>query len=708
MKLALMLIAATTLGAGAADAQYAGKNWDTYHGDRTASHYSELKQITKQNVTKLEKVWTFHSVPGGPSSRSEMQFNPLVIDGVLYGQTAAYFFAVNAATGEEIWRYDAHDGGRRRGGRIRGMTWWSDGKESRLLIAEDDYIYAVNPATGKLIESFGDGGRTDMRQGIEGDPGGFRFGLSTPGIIYKDLYIMGSGLSESVGAPPGDIQAYDVRSGKLAWVFHTIPRPGELGYDTWPEGTWKMQGGANAWAGMSVDVERGMVFASTGSAVEDFHGATRLGENLFADCIIALNAATGERIWHYQTVHHDLWDKDLPAQPNLMTIVRNGKKIDVVAQITKQGYVFVLNRDTGAPIFPIEEKPMPKAVLDGDEAWPTQPIPSKPPPFVRTHMGPDDVTNISPEANAAAKARLATLRYEGIYTPVDEKETLIVPGIVGGGEWGGAAHHPTNGMLYVNANELPFTVKMVKMLEGDNLTPYQEGRNAYARFCSSCHGIDLSGGSHMGYTPPLVNLKMRMTKEQLRTIVTEGKGRMEPLPWLTRRPGRFENLAAFLFDEGADEQNEGEGNEYIYAHTGHNRFVDSEGYPAIKPPWGTFSAIDLNKGEIKWQVPLGEYEELTARGIAQTGTENWGGPVLTASGLLFIAATADDKIRAFDQETGKVLWEADLPASGFATPSVYSVNGRQYVVIVCGGGKVDKPSSDEYVAFALPESILKR
>ena len=653
MKFAPALIAiAVGLSATAAGAQYAAENWSAYHGDRTASHYSQLTQINRQNVAQLELAWTFHS-PGGDGS---IQCNPLVVDGVLYGTANAYFFAVDAATGRELWRFDAHNGGRRRGGgRIRGMAWWSDGKESRLLVSNSGLLYALDPASGQPIKSFGNGGAIDLRQGIDRDPETFRFSLATPGVIYEDLYIIGSNISEDLGAPPGDIQAYNVRTGELAWVFHTIPHPGELGYDTWPKDAWKFHGGANAWAGLSLDVERGMVFVPTGSGVSDFYGASRLGKNLFANSIIALDAATGKRIWHYQTVHHDLWDRDLPAQPNLMTIQRHGRSVDVVAQVTKSGHIFVLDRETGEPIFPVEEVAVPTSVLAGDAAWPTQPVPTKPPPFTRVGMTADDITDLSPEAHAYVSQRFAGLRNEGVFTSVSEQETLLAPGTTGGAEWGGAAHDPRSGMLYINANDLPFTFQLVKVLEGDDLTPYQQGRNTYAERCSSCHGIDRSGGTHMSLVPPLTNLRLRMQESDLRKIVEEGKGRMPGQPWLLRREGRFENLAAFLFDIGADEDTESESASYTYAHTGYNNFVDHEGYPAIKPPWGTLNAIDLNEGTIKWQVPLGEFAELTARGIPQTGTENWGGPVLTATGLIFIAASADDKIRAFDQETGEVL-----------------------------------------------------
>jgi quinoprotein glucose dehydrogenase len=525
-----------------------------------------------------------------------------------------------------------------------------------------------------------------------------RFNFTTPGIVYKDLYIVSGFFSENrEGSAPGDIRAYSIRTGERMWSFHTIPAKGEFGADTWPENARDYVGAANVWAGFSLDEKRGMLFAPTGSPTYDFYGGDRLGQNLFGNSIIALNAETGERIWHYQVVHHDLWDRDLPAQPNLVTVARDGKKIDAVAQITKHGYVYVLNRETGEPIFPIEEVPVPAAVMDGEEAWPTQPIPTKPPPFTRMGMSEDDITNISETAAAIVAEQMKGYRNEGIYMPLGEQTTLIMPGVIGGGEWGGAAYNPNNGMLYVNANEIPYILTMIKLDDSENMTPFREGRNVFARMCASCHGMDRKGSTHMGFTPPLLGLGERMTPKGLEIMILEGRGRMEGFPWMKEyRPEWIEQLQAFLLSDDPELTQEQIANpeKFIYTHMGHKQFVDPEGYPAIKPPWGTLNAIDLNQGTIKWKVPLGEIAELTARGIAQTGTENYGGPVVTAGGVVFIAATSDEKFRAFDQDTGELLWETTLPASGFATPSVYSVNGKQYIAIACGGGKVDRPTSD--------------
>lgn len=709
-RFALCALIAGLLVQSPVDAQYAEQDWPIYHGDKTASHYSQLKQITKKNVKNLKLAWTYKSSRAPLTQFSEMQCNPLVIDGVMYGVAAdGFIFAVNAATGAEIWRFDAYTNipGRRWPGRVRGLAHWSDGKEARLLVGMSNFLRVIDMKTGKAIENFGDNGMVDLREGLDRDPETVRFNFTTPGIVYKDLYIVSGFFSENrEGSAPGDIRAYSIRTGERMWSFHTIPAKGEFGADTWPENARDYVGAANVWAGFSLDEKRGMLFAPTGSPTYDFYGGDRLGQNLFGNSIIALNAETGERIWHYQVVHHDLWDRDLPAQPNLVTVARDGKKIDAVAQITKHGYVYVLNRETGEPIFPIEEVPVPAAVMDGEEAWPTQPIPTKPPPFTRMGMSENDITNISETAAAIVAEQMKGYRNEGIYMPLGEQTTLIMPGVIGGAEWGGAAYNPNNGMLYVNANEIPYILTMIKLDDSENMTPFREGRNVFARMCASCHGMDRKGSTHMGFTPPLLGLGERMTPKGLEIMILEGRGRMEGFPWMKEyRPEWIEQLQAFLLSDDPELTQEQIANpeKFIYTHMGHKQFVDPEGYPAIKPPWGTLNAIDLNQGTIKWKVPLGEIAELTARGIAQTGTENYGGPVVTAGGVVFIAATSDEKFRAFDQDTGELLWEITLPASGFATPSVYSVNGKQYIAIACGGGKVDRPTSDIYAAFALPD-----
>jgi quinoprotein glucose dehydrogenase len=687
---------------------FASDNWVHYQGDRSSSHYSALAQINRDNVDRLEVAWTYHANETPPGSFSEMQCNPLVVDGVLYGLSAdGYVFAVDAATGIERWKFDPFaNAGRRRGGRNRGLAYWSDGQEVRLLVAMSSSLYALDPASGEAIQSFGEAGSVDLSAGISRTDEPARVSASTPGVVYEDLYIIGNRVSEDYGAAPGDIRAYDIRTGNVAWTFHTVPMPGEFGYDTWPEDAWQRVGGANSWGGLSLDEARGMVFVPTGSAAYDFHGGDRHGANLFANSIVALNARTGAYIWHYQTVHHDVWDRDLPCPANLVTVERDGKKIDAVAQVSKSGLIFVLDRETGEPIFPIEEVPVPASEVEGEQTWPTQPIPTKPPPLTRVVMSFDEITTISPAAFAYVATNMGKMRIGQMYTPPSTEPTLYTPMYFGGGEWGGAGYDPSSGTLYVNANEIPSELTLVKLHAGDDLTPMQQGRNAYAGFCSSCHGMDRRGSTHMGAAPSLVGIGARLTREGIEKVILEGRGRMEGFPWLPRfRPEQYAALLSFLLasEEEIAALENAPAEQVVYNHTGYNRFEDGEGYPAIKPPWGTLSAVDLSRGEIKWQVPLGEYKELTARGVPQTGTENFGGPAVTAGGLVFIGASADEKIRAFDRDTGAVLWEADLPASGFATPSVYAVDGKQYVVIACGGGKVKRPASDVYVAFRLPD-----
>jgi quinoprotein glucose dehydrogenase len=472
-------------------------------------------------------------------------------------------------------------------------------------------LYSLDASTGRPVTSFGAGGRVDLAAGLSREVGAAPVIATSPGVIYGDQLIQGTRVGESEGSAPGDIRAYDVRTGGIRWTFHTIPHPGEFGYDTWPADAWKSEGGANSWAGLTVDAQRGIVYVPTGSATPDFYGGDRIGANLFANTLLALDARTGRRLWHFQTVHHDLWDRDLPAAPNLVSVTRNGRRVDAVAQITKSGFVFVFDRANGDPLFPIEERAVPRSDLSGEQTWPTQPVPVAPAPFARQSMSASDLTDITPAAGAAAARRFTTLRHDGFFAPPSVQGTVVLPGFDGGGEWGGAAVDRETGVMYVNASDVPWIAAM---------------RAAAAN---------------------------RQTKAP-------------------------------------------------YDFVGYERWRDSTGYPAIKPPWGSLSAIDLNTGTYLWRIPLGEHAALTAKGIPVTGTEQYGGPIVTAGGLVFIAATMDEKFRAFDKSTGRLLWETKLPAAGYATPSTYSVGGKQYVVVAAGGGKLGSRSGDAYVAFTLP------
>ena len=684
-------------------------DWPVYLGDAGSRQYSALSQITTGNVDRLEVAWIYRSGDARPDNLSQIQCNPLIIDGVLYGTTPGLrLVALNAATGHEQWRFDPFAGRETadRPGVNRGVVYWADGADRRVLFTADHFLYAIDAATGKPKETFGVGGRVDLKVGLGRNVERLSVLSNTPGAVYRNLLFMPMRLGEGPGpAAPGHVRAYDVRSGRIVWTFRTIPHPGEDGYETWPPDAWSYIGGANCWAGMSVDDQRGIVFVPTGSAAFDFWGGNRIGENLFANCLIALDANTGRRLWHYQFVRHDLWDRDLPAPPTLVTVKHHGRKIDAVAQVTKSGHVFVFDRETGESLFPMEEVAVPPSDLPGESAWPTQPLPLKPAPFARQVFSYDQITDVSPDAHRVVLDRFARLRPHLPFQPPSTQGTIIFPGFDGGAEWGGAAVDP-EGVLYVNSNEMPWILTMVSTRSEVEGLPAR-GQQLFNQICAPCHGIDRQGNAAQN-VPTLIDINARLTDEQVQSLFETGRGVMPSFAFLSAAQKLA--LTDFVFDRktaGQDSSREAVGGEDVlggipYTHTGYNRWLDTNGYPAVKPPWGTLNAIDLNSGEYRWRVPLGEFPELTARGMPPTGTENYGGPVVTGGGLLFIAASKDERIRAFDLRSGEVLWQAQLPAGGYATPATYMVGGRQFVVIACGGGKMGTRSGDAYVAFALP------
>ncbi|MBT8399156.1 MAG: pyrroloquinoline quinone-dependent dehydrogenase, partial [Rhodothermia bacterium] len=523
---AALVLAFLVAGCRSKDSSFT--TWESYLGDNSRSHYSSIDQINRNNVHDLQVAWVFNTGDAREEGRSQIQCNPIVIDTVLYGTSPRLkLFALHAGNGTEIWRFeptaDADQGGTGPRGVNRGVVYWSHGDDARLFYVVGAYLYAVDARTGQLVTSFGQNGTIDLHNGLDHEVDDLFISATSPGVVYRDLLILGTRVSEGADAAPGHIRAFDVRTGKRRWIFHTVPHPGEFGYDTWPPDAWKTVGGANSWAGMSVDEERGWVFIPTGSASFDFYGGNRPGENLFANSVLVLNATTGERIWHFQTVHHDIWDRDLPAPPNLVRVEQGGRMRDAVAQITKSGYVFLLDRETGEPLFPVKERPVPTSDLLGEQTWPTQPFPTKPPPFARQSFTQDDVTNISPESHAAVSARLAQVRSGGQFVPPSEEGTIIFPGFDGGAEWGGASFDPETGLLYVNSNEMPWILTMVHITPESEQRASAAGKLIFMTRCASCHGVDRKGDANQIF-PSLIGLENRRTQAQVSETLERGKG----------------------------------------------------------------------------------------------------------------------------------------------------------------------------------------
>jgi quinoprotein glucose dehydrogenase len=679
--------------------------WQHYSGDPAGTKYAALEQINRNNVSQLQPVWTYATGDMSESPASTIQCNPIVIGNSMFLTTQKFrLVSLNAASGKELWVFDPNY---ERGGHgvNRGVSYWTDGQEEHILYVAGPYLYCVDAKTGQSITSFGDSGRVDLRLGLGRDVSSLLVTATTPGIIYQDMLILGSALGEGPRpSAPGHIRAFDVRTGEIQWIFHTIPYPEEYGYETWSEDSWKRTGGTNAWGGFTLDHQRGMVFCGTGSPSYDHWGGDRIGENLFGNCILALDAATGKRIWHFQVVHHDVWDYDIACPPNLVQVEKEGQIIDAVAQPTKMGHLFVLNRDNGEPIYPVEEKEVPQSNIPGEQTWPTQPFPPEGLRYARQTFTEADITNISEDAAAHVRQQIKDWRLGDIFLPPTEQPSAMLPQFNGGTDWGGAAYDPETNNLIVNcSNELEW-ISMVKSEPHTDQSMFQFGRDLYGGLCSWCH---FQGSA----VPTLTSLKDRgdpYNKDYVINTLNSGKGLMPSFSSLSKT--EKEALLAYLWDEGHHLKVKDVGTDFTisnytpFVSTGHNEIKDPEGFPANKPPWGTLTSIDLNRGQINWQVPLGTYPELEARGYSATGTFNMGGPVVTRGGLVFIGAAMDERFHAYDKETGELLWEFQMDAGGYATPSTYEIDGRQYVVIAAGGGgKPGTKPGDNYYCFALPK-----
>jgi quinoprotein glucose dehydrogenase len=725
------------------------KWWWDFGGNPSNSHFVDLDQINKANVNQLEVAWFYPYAATG--------FNPIVIDDVMYalGRNSS-LIALDATSGREIWIHE-----RLNGITSRGINYWQsrDGKDRRLIFAINGYMQAIDARAGESIRTFGDNGLVDLRKGLARAEGTDRRVQSrTPGKIWKNLLIIGSAAGEQWVTPPGDIRAYDVVTGKLAWQFHTVPLPGEYGYDTWPKDAYKYAGGSNSWGEMSLDEERGIVYIPTGSATYDFYGADRHGANLFANCLLALDARTGKRLWHYQTVHHDLWDLDNVSAPQLVTVQHNGSRVDAVAHAGKTGFLYVFNRVTGQPLWPIEERPVPKSDVPGEEAWPTQPFPTRPPPFAKQTFSVGDVNPwlLDPDQLEVMTERVAKARNEGIFTPPALIDTISMPGNQGGSNWGTTAADPKKGLVFVvNVNELAILkLEDVRTRVG---RPGTYGLQVFQKYCQGCHGSD-QPAAPPAFAPSLADVTNRLSEDTIRAAVTGGTGTMRPVHGIS--DAELTALLTFLTSFNADGRGAVPPGPPLPAGpvvasggiprppprisselaptyagiggTGGNipypagvpvpavRYVSEYGVmaSATSPPYTTLTAYDLNTGTIKWQVPIGDDPTTLARG----GPPNTGGlgarngMFVTRSGMVFVAG-GDGKARAFDEETGQVLWTGTLPGTSSGIPVSYEAKGRQYVVFSSlprgagrGGGRGAAASPDAppdmprgYIAFALPQ-----
>jgi quinoprotein glucose dehydrogenase len=698
--------------------------WSNYGGAPDAAQFSSLDQINRSNVSRLRIAWKYPTGDG-----NKYLFNPIVVDDVMYVLAKQKsIVALDAATGSELWIHKTDPESRLV--TYRGINYWesADKSDRRLLFSVNNFLQEIDARTGKSISDFGQNGLVDLRADLGRDPKSLTLVQSgTPGRVFENLVILGSATNEEYESGPGDIRAYDVLSGRLVWTFHTVPHPGEFGYETWPKDAWKTVGGANAWSGMSLDEKRGVIYVPTASPKYNFYGANRTGANLFGDCLLAIDARTGKLLWHFQMVHHDIWDYDNGTAPKLLTVRHDGKMVDVVAQVGKEGFVWVFNRDTGKPLWPIEERSVPHSDMPGEETWPTQPFPLKPPPFARQSFTVKDLSPfMPPEERARFSEEIQNAHNQGLFTPPGLQNTIEMPGNNGGANFGGAAVDPRQGFLYVVSKDLPAMLKL-ELDESEEVaatsSPEERGRAVFATNCRLCHGADLTGQPPA--VPSLVDIGSRRTPQEIRAIVRQGDG---PMPAFSRlsdadlnsllaylsNPGRAPAPAATESANKATETSAAPGGANARYKSGFGFMFTSSGLPVIAPPWTTLTAYDLNSGTIRWQISLGDVPELAAQGFKDTGSHfPKVGPVATAGGLIF-TGTRDRKARAIDTQTGKVLWEATLDAALEGMPAVYQVNGREYVVFCAaaqattythdlpGHPALRAPIPGAYVAFALP------
>lgn len=678
--------------------------WTDYGGAPDSAQYSSIGQINRSNIKELKPAWVYRT-----NDNNKYFFNPLVIDGVMYVMAKKNsIVALDAGTGGELWTHTPPPDTKVITN--RGLNYWQskDRKDRRLFYCSNHKLRAISAIDGKPIATFGEGGSVDLKQGLDRDPKTITLVQSiTPGRVFEDLLIVGSATNQGYGSAPGDIRAFDVRTGKLVWTFHTVPRPGEYGHETWPAYAWKRVGGANVWGEMSLDMQRGILYAPTASAKYNFWGVDRQGANLFSDSLLALDARTGKRLWHFQMVHHDIWDYDDATAPKLLTINHEGKRLDVVAQVTKQGFVWVFDRVTGKPVWPIEERPVPKSDQPGEQTWPTQPFPTKPPPFARQTFTVDDLSPyLSPADRAKFRDDILSARNEGLFTPPSRRKTVQMPGNNGGANWGGAAVDPEAGLLYVVSKDLPAMLKLEPEgtpVPGQNDYPEQRGLDLYTSNCQGCHRAERTGNAANG-VPSLLDIAVRSTRDQIAATIAKGKGRMPKFAQFT--PTQIDEIIAFLYNPARAERNIPITADTRF-YSGFGFMIASDGLSAIKPPWSSLTAYDLNEGAIKWKIPLGDVPELAAKGITGTGSHYPKvGPVVTAGGLIF-TGTRDKKVRALDSSTGKILWEWEVDAALEGIPAVYSIGGHQYVVF-CAAAQAgltqstQKPIQGSYVAFTLP------